>query len=97
MHTRWLSFAKSIWLIMHNAPIGHGTCKRRVSLPVGGLFTLDTVRCVTNSGPIRYSIYVLESSTSRRLTYFVPPLVSLHLIVPRNFVDLLTGLINARI
>jgi hypothetical protein len=84
MHTRWPSFAENIWLIMHNAPIGHGTCKRRVSLPVGGLFTLDAVPRLTNGNPIRYSIYVLESSTSRRLTYFMPPLVSLHLIVPRK-------------
>jgi hypothetical protein len=80
-----LPLLKNIWLIMHNAPIGHGTCKRRVSLPVGGLFTLDAVPRLTNGNPIRYSIYVLESSTSRRLTYFMPPLVSLHLIVPRKF------------
>jgi hypothetical protein len=26
--------------------------------------------------PIRLAIYVLESSNSRRLTYFMPPLVS---------------------
>ena len=82
---------------MHNALIGHGTCTRRVSLPVGGLSTLDTVRCLTDGGSIRYSIYVLESSTSRRLTYFMPPLVRPHLIVLRNFVDLLTELINSRI
>ena len=41
----------------------------------------------------RYSVYVLESSTSRRLTYFVPPLVcqKSHLIV---LVCLLTILDN---
>jgi len=31
--------------------------------------------------PFRLSIYVLESSTSRRLTYFMPPLVSLVLML----------------
>lgn len=34
--------------------------------------------------PIRLAIYVLESSNSRRLTYFMPPLVSQRLIPELN-------------
>lgn len=40
--------------------------------------TLKTRWALANCQPTRYSVYVLESSTSRRLTYFMPPLVSLH-------------------
>jgi hypothetical protein len=59
--------------------------------------TLKIIGGLANRLPARYSIYVLESSTSRRLTYFMPPLVSLHSFVLRNSVDLLTALIVSRI
>lgn len=38
----------------------------------------DRVCCAsnTNNGRHSYAVYVLEASTSNRLTYFVPPLVS---------------------
>jgi hypothetical protein len=44
---------------------------------------------LANGQPTRYSVYVLESSTSSRLTYFMPPLVSLYCLAFRSLADLL--------
>ena len=57
---------------------GHGACPRRVSLSVCVILLLSfgpTAPPADVCGN-RLSIYVLESSNSRRLTYFMPPLVS---------------------
>lgn len=38
-----------------------------------------------NGCACRYAVYVLEASTSNRLTYFIPPLVSISVLSQWNF------------
>lgn len=63
------------------SPLGDGSCPGRISIPVSNQTTSDrssTTPRVTKWCGNRLSIYVLESSNSRRLTYFMPPLVRSH-------------------
>lgn len=63
--------------------IGDAPCPRRIPFSVSlqdplvhWLWTLSHESVYLTDKPIRLAIYVLESSNSRRLTYFMPPLVS---------------------
>lgn len=63
---------------------GNGTRERGVSISVGHTdISNRPVQDPSTNSNCRYSIYVLESSTSRRLTYFMPPLNLIPLIFLR--------------